>query len=86
MRGACGQDRKARTSTRRLHTWEASRASARAASWSLTSMIHNPDRYAVPLTVASGAVVAGPCRELYVRAEGEDQSDWVTELQQPITR
>lgn len=29
---------------------------------------------------------AGPCRELYVRAEGEDQSDWVTELQQPITR
>lgn len=29
---------------------------------------------------------AGPCRELYVRAETEDQSDWVTELQQPITR
>lgn len=25
-------------------------------------------------------------RELYVRAEREDQSDWVTELQQPVTR
>ena len=28
----------------------------------------------------------GPCRELYVRAESEDQADWVTELQQPVTR
>jgi effector-binding domain-containing protein len=28
----------------------------------------------------------GPCRELYVRAESDDQSDWVTELQQPVTR
>ncbi len=27
---------------------------------------------------------AGPCRELYVRAESEDQQDWVTELQQPV--
>lgn len=26
----------------------------------------------------------GPCRELYVRAESEDQEDWVTELQQPV--
>ncbi|MDO5737165.1 MAG: MerR family transcriptional regulator [Propionibacteriaceae bacterium] len=26
----------------------------------------------------------GPCRELYVRAESEDQQDWVTELQQPV--
>jgi DNA-binding transcriptional MerR regulator len=29
---------------------------------------------------------AGPSRELYVRAEAEDQVDWVTELQQPVTR
>jgi len=29
---------------------------------------------------------AGPCRELYVRAESEDQQDWVTELQQPVQR
>ena len=27
---------------------------------------------------------AGPCREVYVRAESEDQEDWVTELQQPV--
>ena len=27
---------------------------------------------------------AGPCRELYVRSESEDQKDWVTELQQPV--
>lgn len=27
---------------------------------------------------------AGPCRELYVRAESDDQKDWVTELQQPV--
>jgi DNA-binding transcriptional MerR regulator/effector-binding domain-containing protein len=33
---------------------------------------------------ARGFVPAGPCRELYVRAESEDQSDWVTELQQPV--
>lgn len=36
--------------------------------------------------VARGFVPAGPCRELYVRAIGDDQSDWVTELQQPVTR
>ena len=34
--------------------------------------------------IARGFVPAGPCRELYVRAVSEDQSDWVTELQQPI--
>ncbi len=28
----------------------------------------------------------GPCRELYVRAESDDQADWVTELQQPVSR
>lgn len=33
-----------------------------------------------------GAVPTGPCRELYVRSAGVDQSDWVTELQQPFTR
>ena len=27
---------------------------------------------------------AGPCRELYVKAESEDQADWGTELQQPV--
>jgi DNA-binding transcriptional MerR regulator len=30
-------------------------------------------------------VFAGPCRELYVRARSDDQSDWVTELQQPVS-
>ncbi len=29
---------------------------------------------------------AGPCRELYLQAESEDQQDWVTELQQPVHR
>ncbi|MFJ6453445.1 GyrI-like domain-containing protein [Paenarthrobacter sp. NPDC091669] len=33
---------------------------------------------------ARGLVHSGPCRELYVRAISEDQSDWVTELQQPV--
>ncbi len=37
-------------------------------------------------TLARGFVPAGPCRELYVRAESDDQSDWVTELQQPVAR
>lgn len=36
--------------------------------------------------VARGLVHAGPCRELYVRAVGDDQSDWVTELQQSVAR
>lgn len=36
--------------------------------------------------VDNGHEFAGPCREVYLRAEGEDQSDWVTELQQPIRR
>lgn len=35
---------------------------------------------------ARGLVHAGPCRELYVRAISDDQSDWVTELQQPVRR
>lgn len=35
---------------------------------------------------ARGLVHDGPCRELYVRAVAEDQSDWVTELQQPVRR
>ena len=34
--------------------------------------------------VANGYSCAGPCREVYVRAESSDQSDWITELQQPI--
>lgn len=28
----------------------------------------------------------GPCREVYLASESEDQADWVTELQQPVTR
>lgn len=36
--------------------------------------------------VARGLVHDGPCRELYVRAVSDDQSDWVTELQQPVRR
>ncbi len=31
-----------------------------------------------------GLVPSGSCRELYVRAESDDQADWVTELQQPV--
>lgn len=36
--------------------------------------------------IARGFVPSGPCRELYVRAVSEDQSDWVTELQQPVVQ
>lgn len=36
--------------------------------------------------VARGLTHDGPCRELYVRAVSDDQSDWVTELQQPVRR
>lgn len=32
---------------------------------------------------ADGSVFTGPCREVYVYAEGP-QSDWITELQQPV--
>lgn len=34
--------------------------------------------------IARGFEPSGPCRELYVRSESEDQADWVTELQQPV--
>jgi DNA-binding transcriptional MerR regulator/predicted transcriptional regulator YdeE len=47
-----------------------------AESW---QAIHNE-------TIARSLELAGPCRELYVRAISEDQSDWVTELQQPVRR
>ena len=36
--------------------------------------------------VENGYTYDGPCRELYLRAESEDQQDWVTELQQPVRR
>lgn len=36
--------------------------------------------------VGNGYEYAGPCREVYVRAVPPDQSDWVTELQQPVAR
>lgn len=36
--------------------------------------------------VDNGYTFAGPCRELYVRSEPADQSDWVTELQQPVVK
>ena len=32
-----------------------------------------------------GLVPSGPCREVYLRAASEDQADWVTELQQPVS-
>jgi len=35
--------------------------------------------------LARGLVATGPCREVYVRSESDDQSDWVTELQQPVS-
>ncbi len=35
---------------------------------------------------ANGYASAGPSRESYVQAETDDQTDWVTELQQPVTR
>src|SRR5690625_1805538 len=36
--------------------------------------------------VARGYTPNGPIRELYVRSEPAPQSDWVTELQQPVAR
>jgi DNA-binding transcriptional MerR regulator len=35
--------------------------------------------------IDNGYGFAGPAREYYVRAQSTDQSDWVTELQQPVT-
>jgi DNA-binding transcriptional MerR regulator len=34
--------------------------------------------------IDNGYNFAGPSREFYVRAESDDQADWVTELQQPV--
>lgn len=34
--------------------------------------------------VEQGATAAGPCREVYIESESEDQADWITELQQPV--
>ncbi|QNK83900.1 GyrI-like domain-containing protein [Nakamurella sp. PAMC28650] len=36
--------------------------------------------------IENGYTFSGPRRELYVRAESDDQTDWVTELQQPVTK
>lgn len=36
--------------------------------------------------IERGFVPSAACRELYIRAYPEDQTDWVTELQQPIER
>lgn len=36
--------------------------------------------------IDNGYTMTGSCRELYVRAESADQADWVTELQQPVTK
>lgn len=33
-----------------------------------------------------GARAFGACREVYLQSESEDQNDWITELQQPVTR
>lgn len=35
---------------------------------------------------ARGLQAQGPSREVYVRAESEDQLDWITELQQPVAQ
>jgi effector-binding domain-containing protein len=35
---------------------------------------------------AQGATAEGACREVYLQSESEDQADWITELQQPVTR
>lgn len=35
---------------------------------------------------AGGATAVGACREVYLRSESDDQADWITELQQPVTR
>ncbi|WP_223623720.1 GyrI-like domain-containing protein [Microbacterium sp. EST19A] len=32
-----------------------------------------------------GLRAEGPCREVYLTSESDDQIDWVTELQQPVT-
>jgi effector-binding domain-containing protein len=34
----------------------------------------------------SGFVASGPCREVYLESESENQDSWVTELQQPFLR
>lgn len=35
---------------------------------------------------AQGATAESACREVYLQSESEDQADWITELQQPVTR
>jgi effector-binding domain-containing protein len=37
-------------------------------------------------SIARGYIPSGPCREVYLEDESDDQSDWVTELQQPVAR
>jgi effector-binding domain-containing protein len=34
----------------------------------------------------SGYVASGPCREVYLESESQNQDTWVTELQQPFLR
>lgn len=34
--------------------------------------------------LANGSAALGACREVYLQSESEDQTDWVTELQQPV--
>ncbi|MDN3903274.1 MerR family transcriptional regulator [Arthrobacter sp. YD2] len=36
--------------------------------------------------IARGFAPSGPCREVYLRSDTEDQQNWVTELQQPVER
>jgi len=36
--------------------------------------------------IARGFTLSGPCREVYLRSESDNQGDWVTELQQPVTK
>ncbi|MCI1018616.1 GyrI-like domain-containing protein [Microbacterium sp. C5A9] len=36
--------------------------------------------------IERGATAVGPCREVYLQSESDDQADWITELQQPVAR
>jgi effector-binding domain-containing protein len=46
--------------------------------------IHESWQHLQRWVVQNGYEFAGPCRELYVKAVSDDQSDWVTELEQPV--
>jgi len=57
-------------------------AASTSARWRASRSRGSP----APLGPDNGYHYDGPCRELNVRAESDDRADWVTELQQPVTR